>query len=306
MKALLHVAGIESYYTIVYAGDQPLDLIKEIPYQQFNHVILAVPIENDTIWLENTNKISPCGYLGSFTQNRYALMVSKNDSHLVRIPALKNENCIESHKIEYDINTAGYANLRLHSTFTGWSFDLFNGLNYDFNGYDKNKIIQERIKYFHKIVPYDNFDIIDWNFKKSDRDSASIGLFSTVTLNKFLNPLGNDLYFNTSSITTPNFTVPSSRKKPVNLPYPIYTIDTLIYNIPQGYQVKTIPENADIKTQFGEFTTSYSSEGNKVLAIKSFELYPGNYQAEVYPDFYKFIAKVKDADAKGVVIKSDN
>lgn len=305
MKALLQFAGIESYYTIVYAGEQPVDLIKELPCQQFNHVILAVPIENDTIWLENTSNINPFGFFGTFTQNRYALLVSKDNSHIVKIPALKKDDCLESEKMEFNLNTSGCATLKLNSAFKGWSFELFNELNYLLNGYDKNKSIQERIKFFHKIVPYDNFDIIDWNLKKQNRDSINIGLNSTITLNKFLNQLGNELYFNTTSIVIPDFTVPATRTLPVNLPYPIYNVDTLIYNVPNGYEVKTIPDNAIIKTQFGEFRTSYSSTGNKVLASKSFELYPGHYMQNEYPDFYKFIKTVKDTDAKGVVIKPD-
>ena len=100
MKAMLSFAGIESIYTLVYASEQPHDLIKSQTSPQFNHAILAVPLENDTIWLDNTMHSSPFRYMGTFTQNREALLVLKNQSQLVRIPTLKKEN----HALFFQIN----------------------------------------------------------------------------------------------------------------------------------------------------------------------------------------------------------
>ena len=60
MQAMLDYVKIPSFYVKVYAGDNPVTLKTDIPGQQFNHVILGVPIENDTIWLENTSNANPC------------------------------------------------------------------------------------------------------------------------------------------------------------------------------------------------------------------------------------------------------
>ena len=95
MKALLQCAGIESYYSTIYAGgtapgSDPL----KCPGQQFNHVILAVPLENDTLWLENTSNTNPFAYPGTFTQNRQALLVDGSKSRLVRTPSL-NETDVQ-------------------------------------------------------------------------------------------------------------------------------------------------------------------------------------------------------------------
>ena len=55
VKALLDYVGIQSNYTTIYAGDNPVSVNEAIPSQQFNHVILSVPLEGDTLWLENTS-----------------------------------------------------------------------------------------------------------------------------------------------------------------------------------------------------------------------------------------------------------
>ena len=115
MKAMLSYAGIESFYTIVDASEQPHILIKSFagPYQ-FNHVLLAVPLNNDTIWLENTANTNPFGYMGTFTQNRDALLISKDHSKLVRIPALKMDDDLVSYKLKFDLNISGNAKVNLN------------------------------------------------------------------------------------------------------------------------------------------------------------------------------------------------
>lgn len=95
MKALLKYAGIESYYTIIYAGDNPVRINESFPSQQFNHVILSVPLAMDTIWLENTANYLPFNYLGTFTQNRTALLIDGDKSKLVRTPSLKMKDVHE-------------------------------------------------------------------------------------------------------------------------------------------------------------------------------------------------------------------
>ena len=63
MSAMLKVAGISSDYTIVAAGEDAPRINVEFPFQQFNHVILMVPLEKDSIWLECTSQRLPAGYL---------------------------------------------------------------------------------------------------------------------------------------------------------------------------------------------------------------------------------------------------
>ena len=52
MRSLLQVIGVESYYTLVMAGENAPSIINNFPSPQFNHAILCVPVDKDTIWLE--------------------------------------------------------------------------------------------------------------------------------------------------------------------------------------------------------------------------------------------------------------
>ncbi len=230
MKALLHFAGIESFYTKVYAGEQPRELVKSIAGQQFNHIVLAVPLDNDTIWLENTDNINPFGYMGTFTQNRDALLVSKDNSHLVWIPALKKEANQVSYKIEFDLTLKGGAGATLKAQFKGRDFEMFNHLNSEFNDKEKDRIIRE-------YMPFDNYEVLNWELKKVHRDTARIELIAKLNLYKLLNSLGDEYYFSLYPIRIPSFSAPTNRTLPLVLPYPVFNSDTLIYNLPSGYYI---------------------------------------------------------------------
>ena len=299
MKAMLSFAGIESFYTTVYASNQPRTFIKSFAGQQFNHVVLTVPLKNDTIWLENTNNTNPFGYMGTFTQNRDALVVSKDRSRLVRIPALKTEDNHVSYKLAFDLNVKGNTKVTLNISFKGEDFETFNNLHSEFNAEEKDRIIRD-------YMPFDNYEVINWDLKKLHRDTARIELNATLDLNKFLKPLGNEYYLSLFPSRIPPFTLPANRTLPVDLPYPICNSDTLIYNLPTGYALKTLPDTISTKTQFGNYEMTLRVLDRKVMVTKRFELFPGSYSIEQYPDFYAFIQSVKVSEGKKIIIKPIN
>lgn len=296
MKAILDYAGIESFYTKVKAAKQPQDIIKSIAGQQFNHVVLAVPVDNDTIWLENTDNVNPFGYMGTFTQNRDALLVAKDKSNLVRIPALKTKDNVSSYNLGFDLSITESSNVAIHSTFRGSEFELFNHLHEEYNDDEKDKI-------FRNYLPFDNYEVIKWELVRQNRDTARIELNANLNLNKLLKPLGNDYYLSLFPCRIPPFTIPSNRKLPVKLPFPICNSDTLTYNIPIGYELKNKPDTLSIITKYGNYELKLNTRNNQIYAIKHFELYSASYSTEQYPEFYSFIKLVNEIDRMNLVLR---
>ncbi|MDP4989490.1 MAG: DUF3857 domain-containing protein, partial [Polaribacter sp.] len=68
-KALLDVADVTAYYTVVYADDR-IDVDKDFSSLQGNHVILNIPNNGKDVWLECTSQTMPFGFLGDFTDDR--------------------------------------------------------------------------------------------------------------------------------------------------------------------------------------------------------------------------------------------
>jgi len=93
MHALLKAVNIPSYYAEINAGksEQPAD--PSFTKMFGNHIILCIPFKADTTWLECTSNTNAFGKLGTFTENRYALLVTEDGGKLVKTPpSSKDDN----------------------------------------------------------------------------------------------------------------------------------------------------------------------------------------------------------------------
>ena len=73
--ALMKAAGISSFYTLVKSGPDG-KINSDFVIDQFDHIILCVPMQKDTVWLECTSQNLPFNYLGDFTDDRYVLLIT--------------------------------------------------------------------------------------------------------------------------------------------------------------------------------------------------------------------------------------
>lgn len=114
MQSMLKAVGIESHYTLVYAGKDADDIEVDLPANQFNHVILQVPMENSAspVWLECTSNSLPAGFLGDFTKNRHVLVINGHGGYLTKTPAYNSPRWNGVHsKNEVKITKEGNATI---------------------------------------------------------------------------------------------------------------------------------------------------------------------------------------------------
>lgn len=299
MKSLLAYAGIESYYTIINASNPPLDFVTDFPSHQFNHALLMVPMENDTIWLENTDHHIPCGYLGASTRNRPALMIAKNSSKLLTTPSFTKEDVLSLEKQTFDVNITGATKLSISYNFKGEAFENINSID---GGVNKNEID----KAIRQVMLFDNYDVKDWKINKWNREASAIQLTVNMELNNLLKPIGKDYYLALSSGNIPLFTSPALRKLPVVVHEPKYYIDSLIYNVPEGYTLKKAFAPVFIESPYGNYTLAIETNNNKIIARREFYMVPGLIALDKYPEFYSFIEKVHKLHTSKIIISPLN
>jgi len=103
LGSMLHEIGIESYYVII---DTDRGIVRpEYPSMHFDHVILAIQLPAGTsdaglysmvndpklgklLIFDPTNPYVPLGYLPSYLQNSYALVVCPDGGNLIEMPLL--------------------------------------------------------------------------------------------------------------------------------------------------------------------------------------------------------------------------
>ena len=296
MKAMLKYAGLESYYTVIYGSRNPLRINQDYPGQQFNHVILAVPLAQDTVWLENTSQISPYNYLGSFTHDRYALLVNGKNSRLLKTPPLTDKNVLNIATYKFDLNAEGGGTLAITNELHGPSFERYNEIQELYSSKEQKRILQNLVK-------IKNTDLTDWSFNQVDRDQDQINVKLNLTVKNQFRKLGKSLVLMALPANLIDFEKPDKRKTPVRINYPINREDSIIYKMNfLSLSSIRLPMEISVKSDFGLFKQSYGQEGNQIIVKRTFQLYKGDYSLEVYPELYAFFELIKKQLKQSAII----
>ena len=98
MRAMLKEVGIPSNYITISTTNRRL--LKDFAsVGQMNHVILQVPLQSDTLWLECTNPQLPMGYVHEDIAGHNAIEVSEAGGRLVQLPVYADSTNLMHSKI---------------------------------------------------------------------------------------------------------------------------------------------------------------------------------------------------------------
>jgi hypothetical protein len=114
---MLEAVGIKSNLVIIKSGAAIKNFKTDFVSNQFDHVILCVPQPNDTVWLECTSAHLPFNVLGSFTENRTALMITETGGYLINTPTTSQFQNLRNTKTEIKIGVNSIdCNAKIKST----------------------------------------------------------------------------------------------------------------------------------------------------------------------------------------------
>lgn len=292
--AVLKYAGITSYYTKVRAGEKISVIDEAFPSQQSNHIILCVPLETDTVWLDCTSD-GPFNYLGTFTQGRDAYIIDENNSHFVQTPKLQPVDVEERRTIQGAYNEDGAARVTFKTQMKGETFEQLAHVAREYNKNDQTLIVRNNFI-------ESGFELLDFELLPVHRDSLFINLNYNTQTNVLYQHYGNDFVVKTVPFDLPNFKKPAERKFPVQIDVPICKTDSQIFKLPDGYSIPGQTEEDSVQSAYGKYSLKMIVEGQQLIAIKSFVLYAGKCTPEHYPALYDFIKKVNEKENNAVFL----
>lgn len=289
--ALLKAAGINAYYTLINAGSDAIQTDTTFVSNQFNHVVVCVPLKQDTIWLETTNQTLPCGFNDDFTDDRPALLIEKDKSRIVwtRVYSV-SENCI-NRKAEVWLTADNSGRADVKTDYVGLPFGYMQSLN-EKNDDEKKRIITERISIPHYRLNSFKLD------EKRDRTPVMTESLS-VELSDYITCLNgaNDLL--TVNLMNKLSDIPEkvrNRKNPMEIRRSYMENDTIVYNLPAKYKIKNLPAPLKISNEFGEYSASVTLDNNKITYFRTFKLKKGEHPVESYTTFREFLENVAISD----------
>jgi hypothetical protein len=286
MKAMLAYKGIPSNKIYVESGENPDKFYSEFPSQQFDHVILAVPLQKDTLWLECTSKTLPVNYIGSFTQNRPALITEQNNSRIIRTPALSTDQLttIASYHFSLFMNSQK-AKMQSRMVLKGDQFEKVIDLVKYFNEKEKRDYLSNSIQFL-------NYQITNYGILSSDRDSVYRIFQSEGTCTSPIQSIGEFLKVTLPPLGLPVLEKVKDRVSPVRINQPIIAIDTIYYDFDKESVKFHGSDKILLKGNFGMMELNSSINNNILKVVRKYELFGQKIPLDQYKPFYDFINKI--------------
>lgn len=291
MKSLLSHAGIKSEIALIYADETPYLFDPNLPSNQFNHVILCVPNANDTLWLECTSSFHPAGYLGSGTQNRYALLIGDQGGKLVKTPGLTPEDCLIAKNVAFNAND-GSARITIE----------FNGPHYE-----EIKDIQSSApeRWHEQIIDhylFSAFDANTWTFSQSNVNEPKINLHLTGIYPYDAKDNSGNLYYSVPSLPMPQFGKTAKRVSPIVFTLPANLSDTTVVSLPNQYSRLGSQAITEIKGNVATYKRMVELNGNQLKVIRTLTYPQFVYPADDYEKISTEFQSIKKTDRERILL----
>jgi hypothetical protein len=297
MHAMLKAVGIKAYYTLVRAGEDEPDIQVDFPSNQFNHVILCVPMAQDSVWLECTSQTESWGYTGSFTGNRHALLITPEGGKLVKTPVYRADANVQKRSALVRLDAAGNARAEVETTYSGLQQDEVSQLMH--LGADEQK------KWLYQQVKIPSFLIEKFSFERKTGRVPEVRENLALQVNKYASLSGKRLFLSPNLMNQLGTIPPKVADRTLEVVRTFAYLDTDVvqYQLPAGtFQVEFLPGPQTIKSIFGVFSCSVKVENEVITYTRSLQMNQGRFPAATYPELLDFYRSISKADKLQVVL----
>jgi hypothetical protein len=296
-QALLKAVNVPSYYCVVQAGDVKESLLPDFAsMEQGNHVILCLPLKNDTTWLECTSKHIPFGYLGTFTDDRYVLACTPEGGKLLHTPKYTAADNRQTCAAAFSVTDDGVLDGELKTVYEGAQYDNREGF--------AEEAYTDQVKNIKDVYHIDNMEVEKLGFKQEKMQSPVSQEQLKLKATSFAAKEADKLYFYVNAThrikTSPREVRNRTTQVYINRGYT--DADEIVYTIPAGYKIDSEPLNISLNKAFGTYTASLQQQGNQLVYKRKIQVKDGTYDKEMYQDLVSFYQAVVDADEYKVIM----
>lgn len=297
LGAMLKEVGIKSYPVLVKAGADEGDIQATFPSFQFNHLFLCVPSPQDTIWLECTSQTAPFGYLGSFTGDRHAVLITENGGVLIKTPSYRPEDNQQLRHALVNLQENGEATIDMKTYYTGIQQETVSGV---MHAYGK----EEQKKWLVKSLSLSSLEIQKFSFEEYPSALPAVEekvyLFAKNVYNKsssrlFLSP---NQFNVVSTVPLPN----ALRKYDFEISSNYLDIDSITYLVPKGYIAEYLPEKSKVVSKFGEYEAESQKVNDRIIYTRKMKMKKGLYPASTFNEWVEFRKKIVKLDKNQIVL----
>ena len=293
MRAMLKEIGIPSNYTTISTINRRLQK-DYASVGQLNHVILQVPLQNDTLWLECTNPQLPMGYVHEDIAGHDAIEVSEAGGRLVRLPVYPDSTNLMHSDININLSEQGAASINISQSVLNHQYESYIPL--------LKADEKDRQKYLQKIVHAPQAEISKVDIQES---GAKITLDAEIKSQKYATKTGQRLFVPICPLHR-GYTVPnanSERMEDIWRDMGYLDTDDITITIPEGYAIEAGPKGVSIDQPFASFSFSIQADDNTIHIKNRLLMKSGIFPKSQYAQLADFIRSINSAYNQKVVLK---
>jgi hypothetical protein len=293
--AMLRYAGISANPVLVSTKSNGIPVFPNRTV--FNYVIAAVEIQDDLILLDATNSYSHFNILPTETLNWTGRLIRDSGSS-TDVNLMPRTISVDKINILASIEQNGQVTGKLRQQH----FDY-----YAFSFREENQKLSTD-SYIEKLEQkYQGIEINDYVIKnKDDFNSPIIETFSFKHKN-LVESIGNKLYFSPMMFfeKQENIFKQETRKFPLDYTVPFSDSFDIVVNIPEGYEVESLPESVNLamENNYGTYSIKINSNFNNIQISSTFNINASIIPSEEYKTLKTFYKMMIDKQNEKIVLR---
>jgi transglutaminase-like putative cysteine protease len=300
LTAMCRIGGLEAYFTWIGTRSIPYTYT-EVPLPiTDNHMICAVKLKAEWVFLDATDPNCIFGFPTSGIQGKEALIsISDKKYELVTVPTVSAEKNIITDSTFLTISNNTLLGDCSADYYGYFGSDVFTNLLY-------NKGDDERVYARRRMAKGSNkFIMKDYKLRLSEDNNKKANISSHFEIPDYVKSIADEIYINLNLEKLFDNTVIDTTKRKVALENEfLYTINQVhILKIPAGYEADYVPANTVVSNDLVYFSINYNKRNAEIIATQKLILKKLYVELKDFAIWNKTIASVSPAYKEQVVLK---
>ena len=300
LTAMLKISGLQAYFTWIGTRSIPYTYT-EVPLPLTdNHMISAVKINNEWIFLDATDPNCIFGMPTSGIQGKQALISINADKYeLVKVPIMPSNKSVitDSTFLSIKNNTlVGYASVDYLGYFGN---DIYNNLQF-------NKGDDERVYARRRMSKGSNkFLMKDYKLSFPDPATKGANIASNFEIPDYIKSVADEIYINLNlEKLFSNIPIDTAKRKvDIENEYLSEINQVHALAIPSGYEVDYLPKNISINNDVLDFSIKYKKTAGEVTATQQIIMKKLYVPVKDFPAWNQAVSIISPAYKEQVVLK---
>jgi len=285
LSTMLKELGIDSYYVLIHTRRGVVNPAHP-PSLSFNHAILAIRLPDGApaeglhavasvprlgrlLFFDPTDPITPLGYLPSYLQANFGLLVTPEGGELVQLPLLPSSANLLQRSARFTLSPTGTLSGEVQEVRSGEPATNRRAQLLEAQSLDRTKIMERFLANFMggfvltranvtNLEKYDERLILTYGFVVENYAKTAGNLL--LVRPRVLGAKGSDLL------------EIKERKYPVEFSAAELHSDSFEFTLPGGYEVDELPPPVDVDYSFAAYRSKVEVTGNVLRYTRSYQL----------------------------------